>query len=112
MADVDDDVLGADKFVFVVGRTQIERSGFLSASRFHHAKLLLVILSRKTDVVDAWVRMAETGVKLDPSVPSLLDVLDATPLDGLARVRPDLIKRARNALIELGQFDEINWPQL
>src|SRR6266542_2073675 len=32
-----------------------EERRFLSASRFHHTKLLLIILSRKTDVVDAWL---------------------------------------------------------
>jgi hypothetical protein len=75
-----------------------------------HADLKTALSLIPEDVVDAWVRMAEADVELDPSAPALLDVLLAADLDGLARVRPDLVKRARNALSEVGLLDEINLP--
>jgi hypothetical protein len=53
------------------------------------------------DLLEAWLRMAERGDETDPSLYDLVNnaILD---LDRVARIRPDLIKRARNALRELG----------
>jgi hypothetical protein len=53
------------------------------------------------ELLDAWLRMAERGAETDPSLHYLVSsgLLD---LEYLAQNRPDLIKRTRNALRELG----------
>src|SRR6266508_3516981 len=53
MANVDDDVLRTDKLVLIIGCAEVERPSLFSAGGFQHTKLLLVILSRKSDVIDA-----------------------------------------------------------
>jgi hypothetical protein len=62
-------------------------------------------------VLDAWLRMTERGVVIQPPAPSLLTVLDGLDLEKLGRTRPDLIKRTRVAMAEIGQADTITWPR-
>jgi hypothetical protein len=46
-------------------------------------------------VLDAWLRMTEGGVAIEPPTPSLRAVLDQIDLESVARTRPDLITRVR-----------------
>jgi NACHT N-terminal Helical domain 7 len=62
-------------------------------------------------VVDAWLRMTERGMLIPAPAPSLLTVLDGIDLVQVGRKRPDLIKRARAAMADIGQLDTITWPR-
>jgi hypothetical protein len=62
-------------------------------------------------VLDAWLRMTERSATVISPAPSLLTVLDGIDLEKVGRTRPDLIKRARAAMNEIGQADTITWPR-
>src|SRR5262245_13247471 len=49
---VDDDPLGTAKFIFVICRAEVDRSGSFSTCRFQHFKLVLVVVGRKTDMIN------------------------------------------------------------
>jgi hypothetical protein len=60
------------------------------------------------EALDAWLRLHERGYRFpdDRAYPGVAEFLRAFESSGLAAGRPDLLKRARAAAVELG----LGWP--
>ncbi len=65
VADIDDNVLRTDEFVFVISSAQINRSGLSGAGGFHQTKLFLIVDHREANMVDARLlgRLAFPGTR-------------------------------------------------